>query len=222
MALLLMSKTTDATRIERAFFRVAGVPQTLAYIPSKTDSTRKYFSIVQNHYLALGIKEIRYCDLDQEFNSITLDSIRSSDAIYLAGGFTPYFLEVLRSRQAISLIRELNRTCPIIGVSAGALILGRNLSILFDDSIEGTAAKALSSADGIGLYDFEFWPHFGRLEADEVRLKNRSSAYQNQRIIGCDDLSGLIVGENEIRVVGRAHVFFRGNHQLCQDESLCL
>jgi peptidase E len=220
MAILLMSKTTNETCVEQEFFQVAGVPQILAYIPSKTDNTRKYFSIVQSHYLSLGVKEVRYCDLDKEFSSNTLNSIRSSDVIYLAGGFTPYFLEVIHLRQVAPLIRDFSLSKSVIGVSAGALILGQNISILFEDPSEGSAAKALANINGIGLYDFEFWPHFGRFETDEIQMMKRSVINKNLQIIGCDDFSGLIVANNYIRTVGSAHFFFRGKYQIYRDQPM--
>lgn len=144
MTFLLMSKTTVGSHIELEFFKECGaIPKSVAYIPSKTDPSRKYFSKVQNHYENLGIDEIQYCDLDEEFNPGTFDLIRSSDAIYLAGGFTPYFLQTLQARDAISLLKSLSKTKPIIGVSAGALIMGPDLSVLFDDPTEGEGARSL-------------------------------------------------------------------------------
>lgn len=220
MTFLLMSKTTEESLIELEFFNECGaVPNSVAYIPSKSDPSRKYFSKIENHYKGVGVAEVRYCDLDEEFSPATFDLIRSSDAIYLAGGFTPYFLRILQSRNALPFLKNCSITKPIIGVSAGALIMGPDLHVLFDDPAEGEAAKALRASKGLGIYDFEFFPHFGRHENDSKKLTTRSQL-TGRVTVGCDDSSALIIGDSGARAVGKLHLFSQGKMDVVQDSFL--
>jgi dipeptidase E len=213
---LLMSETTDSSQVEVKFFKKIGnIPQKIAYIPSKTDFNRKYFKIFQKHYVDLGIKDFCYCDFDQEFAPTSWNILNDADAIYLSGGFTPDFLQNLRSRGVLEQLIKLSLSKPIIGVSAGALIMGKDISILFDDAREGEAAKALQNCNGLNLYPFEFSPHFVKSEIDHLKAR---SLIVNKAIIACDDISGLILNKKIIEVAGIAHIFQNGTYRTSQDE----
>jgi len=211
---LLMSETTEFTKVEQSFFSaLGGVPESFAYIPSRTDSERRYFSKYQKHFVGLGVKNFTYCDFDQEFSQKSWDILESSSAIYLSGGFTPSFLETLQKRNVLPLLIGMAKTKPLIGVSAGALIMGKDISILNEDPHEGPATKNLQNLSGLGLYSFEFWPHFGRKSGDAEYLKHRSEKNKNV-ILSCDDFGGVIIDDKNIRCVGDAHTFESGSYKI--------
>lgn len=208
MNLLLMSKTSIDNPIEQYFFKSIGkFPTSITYIPSKTDATRKYFEKIKDHFTKIGITEVSYCDFDMEYSNHSLTILKKSECIYLSGGKTPYFLEQLQKRKIKdTLIHLAENGCPIIGVSAGALIMGNNLDILLDDPEEGKATISMANKQGVGLFDFEFWPHFGKNKEDESRLRVRS-VNTGIKIFGSDDQSGLMRIGNKWSLYGNTISF---------------
>lgn len=217
-----MSETTNSTIVEKRFFEVLGkTPKSIAYIPSKTDPQRLYFSRFQKNFNSLGVANFQYCDFDQEIAASSWDTLDSSSGVYLSGGFTPAFLESLKSKGVLAALASFSKTKPVVGVSAGALIMGQNISILNDDPCEGEASRALGAMEGLKLYSWDFWPHFGKNKADSERLKARSLNL-NKTILSCDDFSGLILNDGKVRAVGTAHVFRNGTHQIFKDQEVDL
>ncbi|HLE12273.1 MAG TPA: Type 1 glutamine amidotransferase-like domain-containing protein [Bacteriovoracaceae bacterium] len=219
-----MSKMTGSTNIGKRFFHELGrTPKRVAYIPSESDFDRQYFQKTQEQYKLLGVETILYCDVDKEFSISIVDAMFNAEVIQLSGGFTPYFLNNLRNRGLIKPLAEYGseQGC-LIGVSAGALIMGKDLAILLEDQEEGNATRELENIGGLGLYDFEFYPHFGRSDSDFEKLQTRSSLMKNT-IIACNDQSGIILGENSnLIAINEVQVFKSGIHQIFEDSPFSL
>lgn len=208
---LLMSKTQNIL-VETTFFTKLGfVPKTMAYIPSKSDSQKKYFNLTEDYYKKIGVSRVLNCDLDLSYSPQVWDSISSADIIYLSGGFTPYFLSTLKKVNGIEILTNLNK--PLIGVSAGALIMGSSFKLLFDDPDEGPPLKLMADSSGMKLYNFEFWPHFGR-RAKEHEIFIEKSKKWNRTILACDDESGIIIDGKMAFAVGHVHQFRNGTYKL--------
>lgn len=215
-----MSETTTSTEVENEFFKTIGcIPRSLAYIPSKTDSQRKYFSRFRRHFLDLGVRDVWYCDFDQEYSDERWRLLTASACVYLSGGFTPAFLETLQNRGVLDFLKGTSDTKPIIGVSAGAIIMGKDITILKDSPTEGPATLALADTSGIGLFEFHFFPHFNN-EGDETQKLVTRSRHEERPIVACDDQSGLVVGDANLRAIGKADIFVRGTHRSVKDSAI--
>ncbi|MCM2276476.1 MAG: Type 1 glutamine amidotransferase-like domain-containing protein [Oligoflexia bacterium] len=203
MRLLLMSQTAAGrTEIERAFLSDLSGRGRMAYLPSKSDPSRKYFKHVAEHFLALSV-EAEYCDLDQEFQADVLGRISDCEVIYLSGGLTPYFLRQLRARGAMPLLaRHATEGKHLIGVSAGGIIMSPSIDIIRMDPEERGAISVGQDTSGLGLFDFEFFPHFGRHAGDDLRLRERSRE-TGRAILACDDASGVVLRGGERIEFGR-------------------
>lgn len=169
----------------------------------------------------MGVKDFRYCDFDQEFSAESWKILSDSACAYLSGGFTPYFLETLKAKGVIDGLREFSATKPIIGVSAGAIIMGKDITILNESSTEGAATLALGSSAGIGLYSHHFYPHFRNSDEEIQQLLNRSDR-EERPIIACNDHSGLLIDGSKIQVIAEAHVFAQGTQRLVNDGALVI
>jgi peptidase E len=220
MSYLLLSKITGSRDLVLRYFHLLGVaPKRIAYISSAVDPERIYFEKAKNEYGQIGIQEFLYCDLYEGFDELILKTIQKSDLIILPGGFTPNFLSRLKQRKLIShLIDFAKGGGSFIGASAGALIMGQNLSILLDDPDEGEATQRLDDISGLGLYRFEFFPHFGRLGSHHDALKTRSQHSKNT-ILGCDDYSGIISIDGNYVALGNIQIFKYGIFQNVQNST---
>jgi dipeptidase E len=174
----------------------------IAYIPSCSDLTRKYFNQKIDYYKALGIEDLKYFDLDEEYDALTVNEIFNYDAIHLSGGNTFYFLHLLRKRGLIDLLGAYVKDGGIlIGISAGSIIMTNDISVAgvgeeSDENIIGIEDKI-----GLGLVDFEFAPHWnGSMEY--LELISKYAKDKNKVVYACKDGDGIIINGNDIKLIG--------------------
>ncbi|WLR57505.1 Type 1 glutamine amidotransferase-like domain-containing protein [Mesobacillus subterraneus] len=171
----------------------------LAYIPSRTDKEREYFAKARADFLGLGVTDLFYFDVDEEFESSQLEDFRSCDAIFLSGGNTYQFLKNLKERNIDKNIKEMvNEGKPLIGVSAGSIIMSKSIKIAaFQDENE----VELHDLSGLGVVDFEFMPHRNR-ENHQFDSLLKYSLLQDEIIYTCHDGEGIVIEGDEIEFYG--------------------
>ncbi|MBX4260405.1 Type 1 glutamine amidotransferase-like domain-containing protein (plasmid) [Clostridium estertheticum] len=174
----------------------------IAYIPSCSDLSRKYFKPKVKYYNALGIKKTQYFDLDLEYDESKVHDILKFDAIHLSGGNTFYFLHLLKKRGFIELLQSyVNNGGILIGVSAGSILTTKTIEIAGygDDSDENFIEIEDKSA--LGLVDFEFMPHWdGTIKS--LNLVRSYVEHKNKVVYVCKDGDGIIVDENNVKIIG--------------------
>jgi len=172
----------------------------IGFIPTSSDPERRYFQECKAFYYRLGMDLTVCFELDKEWRPELLESLLDCDAIHLSGGNTYYFLHWLRRRNMMdTLIRYVDRSGVLIGVSAGSILMTPDIStsaLCGDEVMEGE-----SNFSGLGLVDFSFVPHFGDIPADVDDLKKYSRDKQ-MRVYAASDSGGIIVIENEITCIG--------------------
>ena len=175
----------------------AGKEIKLGYIPSQSDRTREYFQHAVEWYNKLGITDIFYFDLDEEYEENRIEELFSCNAIFLSGGNTFTFLNLLQKRKFLPKLREyVERGGVLIGVSAGSIIMSQTIDIATIDSDIGGDENSVRLTDfrALELNDFDFFPHYdGNPEITE-RLKAYSKK-SGKTIYACDDGSGIFVDE---------------------------
>ena len=172
----------------------------IGYIPSDSDVKRRYFAKVLEHYSVLGISDVVYFDLGEEFDSANIPALLCSDLIHLSGGDPERFMDLISRRNFGEHLRSfLKRGGVLLGVSAGAMILSRSLGLLAIDEPLKSGGKNKSSPKvqgGLRLLDFEFYPHFHGDESTAKKLAHYART-QKTTVYACDDSAGLLV-ENGI------------------------
>lgn len=171
----------------------------LAYIPSRTDKERWYFEKAKPEFSELGVTDFFYFDVDEDFESSQLEEFTSCDAIFLSGGNTYQFLKNMKERNIVKYIKKMvNEGKPLIGVSAGSIIMSKSIKIAaFHDENE----VQLNELSGLGLVEFEFMPHWNR-EKDQLDELLKYSLNQEERIFTCDDGDGIVIEGDEIEFYG--------------------
>lgn len=171
----------------------------IGYIPSDSDHKRRYFSKVTEHYNDIGIYEVMYFDLNDEYTPANLPELLKCDAIHLSGGDVYQFLSLIRLRHiAPNLKKFTEQGGVLIGVSAGAMLCTPTIDLceFFDNSkTKPNERKALS------LVDFDFFPHFDQSPATLKRLCDYSLKYR-RTIYACDDCEGVVVDGTTIECIG--------------------
>ena len=174
----------------------------IAYIPSSSDISRKYFNQKIEYYKALGITDLRYFDLDQEYDASKVDEIFKCDAIHLSGGNTFYFLHLLKKREFIDLLKAYVKNGGVlIGISAGSILMTDSIDIagLGKDADENFVGIEDKSA--LGLIDFEFAPHWDG-ENGYIGLLSTYARDKNKVVYACKDGDGIIVDGSKVRLIG--------------------
>ena len=109
-------------------------------------------------FAAAGVPRLAFFDLDTR----PAAELASFDFVYLAGGNPFYLLRRLRETGADSVLDDfISAGRPIVGSSAGAIVLGPSLRLVrvFDSTVPDLGWK---DDDGLGVIPFAVLPHANR------------------------------------------------------------
>lgn len=179
----------------------------LGYIPSRTDKERKYFDAAKEYFDSLGVTEILYFDVDEEYEELKVAQLSSCDGIYLSGGNTFYFLQKLKERKLTFLLKELAENGKLLmGVSAGGILMSKSIKIAEYIDENEIQSKEL---DSLNLVDFEFMPHW---QTQTLRLQELLDYSLNQEssIYTINDGSGMIIEGSRIDYFGEVYEIRKG------------
>ncbi len=171
----------------------------IGYIPSCADPGRVFFERCRRYYARLGAILDPYFELDQDYQPGLLPQLLEADAIHLSGGDTFYFLDWLRARGLIPILRDYAAGGGIlIGVSAGSILM--TADVLTAELCGDVAPSPTFDPSALGLVDLAFVPHW-RLDRDPTPLLS-CSARHGVPVYGCPDDAGIIVHDEIIEWVG--------------------
>lgn len=184
----------------------------ITYIPSKTDENKEYFNKFREWYNKLGYTHIEYFDLDREYNPNKEEGLFKSNAIYLSGGNTYYFLYLILKRNfKQKLINFVNKGGVLIGCSAGSKIMGINVSLSGDENISRVNPK-----ESLGLINYEIVPHYNMYETYEDVEKKFEMTSRERNLIALRNGEGLIVWDDDKYIIGEPVMFFLGNKEILE------
>jgi len=200
-------QVSGKTQIDEAFLKFfEGRKPKIAYIPSQSDSTRMYFNQKVEWYHQFGIDGLFYFDIDQEYKEGDIPELLSCDAIHLSGGNTYNFLNSLKKRGLISKLQNfVEQGGVLIGVSAGSIVMSRTIAVTtIDENIGGDQNTIeLKDFSGLGLNDFEFFPHFNKDNPEIVKRIKEYSIKSKSTIYTWKDGDGIIIDGNNMRFFGQ-------------------
>lgn len=150
--------------------------------------------------LALGVPAVEFFDFDAQPSA----DLAGFGLVYLAGGNPYYLLQRVRETDAESVLREMFANGrPLIGSSAGALLLGRSLNVVkvFDPAL---ADLHDISTDALGLVPFTVLPHANRWKSRFTDYADRFAAARvlcrSDMLEIADDEGLLVVGDTLTRI----------------------
>ncbi|MEI6834847.1 MAG: Type 1 glutamine amidotransferase-like domain-containing protein [bacterium] len=183
---------------------LAGTSCRVGYIPSESDLKRRYFDKICERYEDIGITDVIYFDLGQEFSKENIPDLMSCDVIHLSGGDPEKFLNLVRQRSFTEHLKTfLKKGGFLAGISAGAMILTPSLGLLDVDSKKNPTAKPRPA---LSMVNFEFYPHFKEDDVTKRALASYARARQT-RVYACDDDGGLVVHQGQVTTIGRVTCF---------------
>ena len=172
----------------------------IAYIPSQSDIERKYFNEKVEWYKQFNITDLLYFDMDKEYDEGKMSELLSCAGIFLSGGNTYYFLNSLKNRNFLQILRDyVEKGGVLIGVSAGSMIMSQTIDIttLHDENTIG-----LKDYSALGLVNFDFFPHLDHNEKKYLEEIIEYSKTSKSVIYACKDGDGIIVDGNNMQFFG--------------------
>lgn len=189
-----------------------GRHKSLTYIPFCADGARSFYLRAIRRYKPFGFSRFGMLAADEPFTREDLKRTFDSDAIYLAGGNTFYFLKHLRAAGLLPRLRKYVRDGGVLaGLSAGAILMTPTIGLAGyppEDADENDVK--LRDLSALGLVDFEFFPHF----EDTRRLREllrRYSIKSRFPVLAARDGGGIQVQGGELTVFGRLALWSGGH-----------
>lgn len=163
MKLFLASEAKHPDSLTKLLDFIGGsfANKTIAYIP--TAANGEFFGSWKNGQSfkiasELGAKII-IIELESFVYQDIYQPIKSADIIWMAGGMTGYLLYWLRRTELDKLLPEvLNQGTIYVGSSAGSMVC--SVTQYVNDIYIDESEPGASLLPGLGLVDFEIYPHF--------------------------------------------------------------
>ncbi|MDQ7797409.1 MAG: Type 1 glutamine amidotransferase-like domain-containing protein [Candidatus Edwardsbacteria bacterium] len=185
-------------RLDRRFLEMIGKDRPrLAYIPSASDNSRRYYHEKCEYYKRYGIEDFLYFDLNKEYDPAKTEELLACDAIHLSGGDPFQFLGSIRKRNFGPVLKKYHENDGILlGISAGAIVLtpSINISHVFYKS-------RTDQHQAVGLVDFHFLPHWNQRQ-DRLDAVKKFSIDNQAMVYGCQDGDGMVIHDGNIELVG--------------------
>ncbi|MFA6518791.1 MAG: Type 1 glutamine amidotransferase-like domain-containing protein [Candidatus Shapirobacteria bacterium] len=147
-----------------------------AYIPSEGDSVEanaKFTPIWQDFAKSCGAKFV-FIDNSKRGEEATVEreKLLSANVVMITGGNTFRLLNHLRLSGLDKAIEKLWQKGGVVlaGFSAGAIVLTPSIRIAKTGDINELELKDLT---GLGVVDFEVWPHYEETQNDELEKFKR-------------------------------------------------
>lgn len=197
-------QVSGKTQVDEASLKLfASNKPKIAYIPSQSDFQGKYFNEKIEWYKQFGITDLLYFDVDKEYDEGKIDELLSCDGIFLSGGNTYYFLNSLKNRNFLPVLRNyVDKGGVLIGVSAGSIIMSPTIEIIKIYPSTSHNTVGLTDFSALGLTDFDFIPHLDHKKEYLEEFK-RYSKKSKSVIYACKDGDGIIINGNNMQFFGK-------------------
>ncbi|ENQ3080620.1 Type 1 glutamine amidotransferase-like domain-containing protein [Bacillus cereus] len=164
---------------------------------SPLKENNQYARTAKEDFIRMGFHTIDFIDIEYDDPEI----LRQFDVIYINGGNPFYLLRHMKKSGCDRILKSLaNQNIIIVGVSAGAVILGPNINIVnyFTPQINTINLRDLSA---LGLTDTYIFPHYDR----EDLFANNAEKTIEDRIAAFETLNKC----NVVRVSDNQSILFK-------------
>jgi dipeptidase E len=118
----------------------------------------KYAIKAKNVFLTMGIKRVKFLDIEFE----DVNQLKQYNVVYINGGNPFNLLHHMKKSGADLILKELvKQNTVIVGVSAGAVILGPNIELVNHFTPEMNKVE-MNDLTAIAITDKAIFPHYDR------------------------------------------------------------
>lgn len=126
-------------------------------------------------------------------------SLEDKDIIWMAGGACGYLMLWIKRTKLDVYLPELLKNTLYVGSSAGSMITAPTLQIA--DWYIGEEERGASYMPGLGLTDFDFYPHY----EDEL-YEQIKSQYKGEKMYLVKNGEAIIVEDSKVTVLGEERI----------------
>ena len=190
-------------------------PHQITYVPIDGDEVSSYFKKFKSFFKPYGFKKFIKLNLNRKNSKKVLTEAFKSQVIFFAGGNTYELMKNIKESGFSSEIKKFVRRGGIIaGESAGVISLSPSINMAAIPSIDADLNDVgLKSTKGLGIFDFEFSPHYISDTKSDREIKDYSQKISTP-IYACDDGDGIVVNNDTIYFIGRVWEFKKGRKNL--------
>lgn len=107
----------------------------------------------------------------EDFKKITQKELNTFDVVFIGGGNTYNLLKEIRTTKFDKKLIKYSKQKTIYGGSAGAIILGKNITTSNDEN-----NTKLKNLQGLSLINYAIWPHYEK----KTKQKNKRIHQKNK------------------------------------------
>jgi peptidase E len=159
------------------------------------------------------VRDLEYCDIDEEPNESQLAVLDEYDVVYLTGDDPVVFRRNIRQHGLAERLRACLRAGRLlVAASGGAMQLTKNVSLfrLLSATVDDVVG-AHAGHDGLSMVGYEMLPHLNRLDASFLEKVRRYSELLPHDVVALEDGAAMIhAGAGSLRCSGRGVRFRRG------------
>jgi dipeptidase E len=149
---------------------------------------------------SLNAKSLEIVELEDQTYKDVITPIRSADILWMAGGMSGYLLYWIRRVELDKALPEiLDKGIVYVGSSAGSMICSHTQQV--GEWFLGEPEPGASLIPGLGLIDFEIYPHYEEELLPEIKKKwKKGQLYllKNGEVITVVDGKFKVLGEERI------------------------
>jgi dipeptidase E len=203
MKLFLASEAKNPVSIKKLEEYVGGFEgKKIAYIPTaangegwgnwKEGGTWNLFQTLK--------ADITLVQLEDYFNKDVVTDLENKDIIFFAGGFSGYLMYWIKRTQLDKSLKTLLENGALyVGSSAGSMITGKTLDV--SEWFIQAPEYGVAGNSGLGLVDFDFYPHYTDDLYDEIKKK-----YNGNKLYLLKNGEELIIEDGVVKVIGEERV----------------
>jgi dipeptidase E len=157
----------------------------VAFVPAATTrSEEAYFEFFKDKMSAYSLSNIECIDLYNDWTKAY-----KAKVIYIAGGNTYKLMDILIKSKFDNFLKEYRKTNIIVGNSAGAVVMGKDIRSANSCDIIG-----LKNTNGLGLVNYSICPHYTN---DKEQRLNELANNLKHKILGIPEESGFVADSFE-------------------------
>jgi len=148
---------------------------------------------------SLGLS-VDYFDFDFQNPQLLLNY----DVIEINGGNPFYLLKSMREAKCEVIMEKLIQEKIVIGVSAGSIVMQKNINLIAQYSPEMNHGVNLTDFSGFCYSSVELLPHYSKFEPKFERFEEIAKEYEivnNCEVIRINDGQAVIVGSDDYLII---------------------
>lgn len=209
MKFLLTSAGITNKSLANALLDLVGKPfaeTSIAFIPTAANveiGDKGWLVDDLIHLKNLNLKCLDVVDISALSKEQWLSRLEAADVLFFSGGDEFHLMHWLNQSDLAKLLPDLLRTRVYAGISAGSMVVAKNLAASDSNRLYYENMKDVASEAGLGFFDFQIRPHLNSPYFTKVRKEflEKLVKESGEVMYALDDQSGLKIIDDKIEVI---------------------